>query len=930
MINNSDGKLRDFLKKEVDEDGFKIRNMLSSIERTFLPLGSKIGKYQVIEEIDRGGMAVVYKACQLDLDRIVALKVLPANVTINRNFVERFLSEAHAVAKLQHPNIVNIHEIAVENNLYYLVMDYIAGKNLFYYLNQEKPKLVEVLDIVKKLTDALGYAHEQKILHRDLKLNNVIMKDNKHPVLIDFGLAKAMGSDNETNLTKSGEIIGSPAYMAPERVFGEGVDARSDICSLGIMLYEMLTFKNPYLDPRSMVQTTKNVVEANPVRPRNLVAWLPIEVESITLKAMAADPDDRYASMKEFGEDIVRYQRGEPVIASPPSMRSKIRRFFQRHWAPVVIGMIVTLFSMALIVVIAIQSAKERWRWQLVFHETFNTSNVLDYWSVFDERCGENTARDTWIVRDSALCAVSTGYSYIRFERPFTRDLKIEFDIKTAQRDLFHTGFFICGNVPDSGYCFRIHDNAAMINGVRFPGSSFLFYEYDPSAFTVDSQYHVTVEKKDHVITFWLNATKVARIFDCFPLLGKEYQKIGFFINGSSVVFDNLKVYRRSVPLLAQPTIIADRFWEQGDFETALDEYKEVLFDLSRNEIVWQIRFKMVDCLIRLRRFDEAEKVISDIEKGKKITDYEKSRLLFFRSLLSIEQNRTFLLNHPSKSLARFYPASMENLSLASQAVRYCYELFHNGRIDSAEAQSIIFLNTYPGFIDHFARIHLEILAYYTQSGDWKNAQEVGKRIIALYPKNEEIVFEARILLAKICMGMGEKQKAIDLLNQCLTSLTPSVAKWHAWLLLADIAVCSHNYTDAYTIYRKIYEECPRTIVYAWLAPIHMSEMVAYMETSEHPDQILKKVINANHPFALPRLVAQFYAGKIKRDSFKRQWQLLNHNDSFFHYYYAKRYQMENNYHAARKHLRILLPLVPRISWEYVLVYSALQEVDNF
>ena len=167
-----DGKTSKIFQKSVDKFKIKIHNILPTLERTFLQIGSTIGKYRIIEEIDRGGMAVVYKALQLDLDREVALKVLPANITINRRFVERFLSEAHAVARLQHPNIVNIHEVAVENNVYYLAMDFIPGMNLYYHLNFQKPKLVEVLEITAKVADALSYAHKQKIIHRDLKLNN--------------------------------------------------------------------------------------------------------------------------------------------------------------------------------------------------------------------------------------------------------------------------------------------------------------------------------------------------------------------------------------------------------------------------------------------------------------------------------------------------------------------------------------------------------------------------------------------------------------------------------------------------------------------------------------------------------------------------------------------------------------------------------------
>lgn len=354
-----------------------IRNMLASIERTFLPVGSTIGKYRIIEEIDRGGMAVVYKATQLDLDREVALKVMPANISINRSFMERFMSEAHAVARLDHPNIVTIYEVAMEKNIYYLAMEYIPGQNLFYYLNFNKPKLIDVLEIVSKLADALAYAHQQKIIHRDLKLNNVIMKDRLTPVLIDFGLAKAMEDDVESAITRTGEVMGSPAYMAPERLLGGVVDHRSDVCSLGIMLYEMLTFKNPYLDQRNLHQTALNVMEANPIPPRKLVPWLPVEIEAITLKAMAKEPANRYQSMCDFKADINRYQRNEPVLARPPSLKSRCRHYVKRHWPILGITAITAAFSTLFALSFYIQKEKELSHWQLFYSERLDRKSVV-------------------------------------------------------------------------------------------------------------------------------------------------------------------------------------------------------------------------------------------------------------------------------------------------------------------------------------------------------------------------------------------------------------------------------------------------------------------------------------------------------------------------------------------------------------------------
>lgn len=901
-----------------EDDNVEVKNLLSNIERTYLDIGSKIGRYEIIEEIDRGGMAVVYKAYQKDLERDVALKVLPANITINSSFVERFLAEAHSIAKLQHQNIVTIYEISVEKNIYFLAMEYIPGKNLFYYLNQEKPKLVDVLEIVRKLADALDYAHTQKILHRDLKLNNVIMKDNKEPVLIDFGLAKVIGGKSD-NLTKTGEIIGSPAYMAPERIFGKGLDARSDVCSLGIILYEMLTFKNPYLDPRSMVQTTKNVVEASPVSPRNLVPWLPVEVESITLKAMRGDPEERYQSMKHFSEDIQRYQRGEPILAKPPSLWTKIRLFFKKHWAILVNGFIVLMFSALIVWIVNVQSEKSRSRWQIVFSETFNDTESLKHWFAYTggESCSTRTGE--WKIVDSSLHIKSSGHSYLRLENPFTTDIKVEFDIKAESKGMFNTGFFICGNTPGNGYCFHIHHERDMLNAVTYPESEVLFYEYKQVEFPFNSRYHVSIEKKDHIITFSLNDVIISKINDFFPMaLGKEYQRMGFFINGGKVIFDNLKIYRQAVPRLARPTIIADRFWEQGDFEAALNEYKEVLIDLSRSDITRQIKFRMADCLIRLRDFEEAENILTELENEKKINESERARILFLRGIADERRGEGFKKASDLITLASVFPTSPVNKSAAAYKAIDCFNLFALGEVDSAESQIEFIAKKYPEFSSYFGRIHVKILEYFIINGLWEKAKQTMKRITKLYKKDEEILFKARSLIARGHLGRREKYKAIDFLNQCLGSMQVSVSMWNAWLILGEVYEYDHNYKDAFMICKKVYNECPKNLPVSWMARVRMGELAQQAQSNENSVTIFRYVVDEPHVFAEPRLVAQFYTDKINAEDFIKKWLLINPQSSFYLYYLSRKAVMEEDNRSAYRYLRILRKLSSPFSWEYV------------
>jgi len=901
-----------------DDDNVEVKNILSSIERTYLPIGSQIGRYKIIEEIDRGGMAVVYKANQEDLEREVALKVLPANVTINENFVQRFLTEAHSVAKLRHPNIVSIHEVDVQENIYYLSMEYIPGKNLFYFLNQEKPKLVVVLEIVRKLADALQYAHEQMILHRDLKLNNVIMRDNKEPVLIDFGLAKVIGGKSD-NLTKTGEILGSPAYMAPERIFGKGLDARSDVCSLGIMLYEMLTFKNPYLDPRSMIQTTRNVVEANPVPPRKLIPWLPVEVESITLMAMRGEVEERYASMKEFSEDIQRYQRGEPIKAKPLSRWAKTKRFLKRHQSFIINILIILIFSALIATIIVVQGEKRKSRWQIVFVEQFCDEAALQKWFEYAEG-GGGPKNSRWRIVDSALCAQSGGYSYFRLESIFTADVKVEFDLRSVSGGLFNTGFFICGSRPENGYCFYIHRGNQAINAVSYPGSEILFYDYKPLEFMADSQYHVTIEKKEGFITFLLGETVIARINDFFPAaLGKENQKMGFFVNGGTVAFDNLKVYRMGVPRFARPTLIAERFWEQGDFETALNEYREVLIDLSRSDITIQIRFRMVDCLIRLGDYTGAEAILMQIEKEKNISEPDRARILFFRGMISERGENRGEKNAFLNTLAEVFQESPYTKSAAAYMAMDCDKMVASGQLDSAESRIIFMARKYPAYASYFGRIHLKILDYYIHGGLWKNALSASRAIEEQHQKDEEVFFSSRILIARGFLGRRDKSKAVDALNKCLASIQPAAAVWTAWMLLAEVYESDYEYKDAYSIYKKVFDGCPRNLPVCWIARIKMAELEeAAVSSPRDPMEMVDFVVKEPHVFAEPRLIARFYRDMIDADEFVRQWRLMHAADPLYLYYLSSKAMMAGDAKQAVACLKALKQSASPFSWEYV------------
>ncbi len=253
-------------------------------------VGHTLGQYRVVEQIGLGGMATVFKAYQPALDRYVAIKVLPAYYAHEPGFAERFTREAKAVARLTHPHVLPIYDFGQENDLSYIVMQYVDAGTLKDILGRPI-SLTTATDIIEQIAEALDYAHERGIIHRDVKPSNVLMDRGRWVLLSDFGLAKMV--EGSIQLTGSGVGVGTPAYMAPEQGQGLKVDRRVDIYSLGIILYEMVTGRVPFEAETPMAIVVKHITEPLPL-PRRINPDVPEAVERVIMKALAKNPDDRY------------------------------------------------------------------------------------------------------------------------------------------------------------------------------------------------------------------------------------------------------------------------------------------------------------------------------------------------------------------------------------------------------------------------------------------------------------------------------------------------------------------------------------------------------------------------------------------------------------------------------------------------------------
>ncbi len=277
--------------------------------------GKHIGQYQILEPLGQGGMAVVYRAYQSRMERYVALKILPRFFASDPKFVSRFNQEAKIVAQLQHPHIVPTYDYGEQDGYIYIVMPFIPGGTVAERLRSRLLTLDMIVKSMVQVGDALDYAHSRGVLHRDVKPSNVLIDERGNCLLTDFGIAKIL--EGTTHLTQSGSIVGTPLYMSPEQGLGQPVDQRSDIYSLGVMLYQLVTSRPPFQSSTPMAILVKHINEPLP-SPRRFNPHLSTEIEQVILKSLQKHPDDRYSTVIAF----VNALRQAVQVTSPQAIQA--------------------------------------------------------------------------------------------------------------------------------------------------------------------------------------------------------------------------------------------------------------------------------------------------------------------------------------------------------------------------------------------------------------------------------------------------------------------------------------------------------------------------------------------------------------------------------------------------------------------------------
>ncbi len=388
------------------------------------PLGS-FGEYDLLEEIARGGMGVVYKARQRQLGRLVAVKMILAGPLAGKEFVQRFRTEASAAAVLQHPNIVAIHEVGVHQGRHYFSMDYVEGQNLAELVGQQPLPPAKAARYLQIIAEAIHDAHERGILHRDLKPSNVLIDAQDQPRVTDFGLAKRL--DGSSSLTLAGQVLGSPNFMPPEQAGGtqEKVGRPSDVYALGSILYYLLTARAPF-QGESIEQIIAQVVQSEPVPPRLLNPSIPLDLETITLKCLEKEPARRYPTAQELADELGRVLRHEPIRARPITQPEKLRRWCRRKPA-----LAASLGFALAVLVIGLVTTSWQWRRAEGFAESEREERIAGQRQLYV--ASMNLAQAAWEqnhasrakqLLEKTAAAPERGFEWYYWQRALYQELK--------------------------------------------------------------------------------------------------------------------------------------------------------------------------------------------------------------------------------------------------------------------------------------------------------------------------------------------------------------------------------------------------------------------------------------------------------------------------------------------------------------------------
>ncbi len=572
------------------------------------------GRYETLELVSKGGMGSVYRALDLELHRIVALKVLLGGNAATEEHITRFRREARAIASLKHPNIIPVFDVGESEGVHFFTMEFIGGRNLEDLIKSGTLGLDAGLRAFVQVCKAIQFAHDNGIIHRDIKPHNIIVDPDGNAHVMDFGLARDI--ESQTRITMTGMTMGTPPYMPPEQARGllDELDSRSDVYSLGATLYEMLSGSPPY-EGSSGMEIMLRVIEEDPVPVRKLNRSVPADLETICLKAMAREPDKRYSGADALRRDIERFQAGRSIHGRPPRGRlargaTIIRKQLVRH-------VILTIFSVVALATAFSYFSVMEYRDRVEMIDTRSAELPL-YREDFQKPVPESGARDGWRILGGTAGRASEGPGVMTLVpgpgvrravcvnsrdvfSGFCSGTKIQFDayIPKEAGGAGEFGIFLFAENPAetggaaipertsdavfdalqrTGYHFVLgadwNTHVLLLREGRIAASSDRVRLKKGKSIFGQPLYTVAVEKQGRDIRLIINGDLVLSFADDFPLGGGAKRSVwGFHSSAPGLVLDDVQVSKIGVARFGDPLEMGDDHFFLGHYEDALDRY---------------------------------------------------------------------------------------------------------------------------------------------------------------------------------------------------------------------------------------------------------------------------------------------------------------------------------------------------------------------
>jgi serine/threonine protein kinase len=598
--------------EEASSDGSTVLSMARAAQAR----PRVLGPYTLVRLLGRGGMGAVWEAVDFRLDRNVALKVSTADPSPDA--IERFRREATNSARLRHPHIVSVHDVGFDQGQQYLVMDLVRGITLAEALRSGRLTYRRKAEILEQVARAVHYAHEQGVVHRDLKPSNIMLEsrpgsgaaggtssiaasaaraaadDLGEPLVMDFGLAKDISDD--TSLSRSGFAIGTPSYMPPEQAEGrlDEISPRSDVWSLGAILYEMLTGRPPFTG-EGVMRILKAVISEEPVPPRRISRDVPRDLETICLACLRKDPERRYASAEALADDLRAWLAGESISARPATPLERSLKLVKRHRLAA-LALVLVLPTLVALGLLYAEHLKELAAWRTVAAEDFSDDGWKSRWRVIDggfER------------RDGRLVSQSWHGNIAVFTTKLAGPVAIEYDAEMLPgsppcdisliwaKDLKDTG----DGSPTAQLTSPIEFKIGAFDGSY---SAIMMKErhlaYDPFRPVAGRRYHVRVEVVDNRATLAVDGRTLCAYTDPFPLTGGYACLYGFY---PGKAFGPVRILALSVPQKVPATAIGDVLAQNNDWRQAAEQYARVASSNPGTAIAEEAIYKQGLCEFR-------------------------------------------------------------------------------------------------------------------------------------------------------------------------------------------------------------------------------------------------------------------------------------------------------------------------------------------